>query len=186
MLAEDGRHRQGNEAKRLMVLLEFEGPESRRRRRDRIRIQAGSNRHTSLCGRRRSPPLTSTLLDVESRQVPAVDAVTAAALTLAAQGRSGPRAWPPASATSTAARPVLSVTAALMTVPLAWRRSRPAPACLTVLAAGAAQSLLHVPSEGLSTLAALLLAAYSLAAGTSGLLRYAGALAVAGHRGCRR
>jgi len=70
-------------------------------------------------------------------------------------------------------RPALAVTAALMTLPLALRRQAPSAVAVTVLAAAAAQSVLTTPIDGLTSLAAMILATYSGSAHAT-VLRAAG------------
>jgi DNA-binding CsgD family transcriptional regulator len=64
----------------------------------------------------------------------------------------------------TGSRPLLSVTTAMMTVPLVARRVAPLAVLATALTAAASQSLLTTPTDGLTSLAVLLVAAYSVSA----------------------
>jgi signal transduction histidine kinase len=61
-------------------------------------------------------------------------------------------------------RAILLPAALAMTLPLALRRRHPLPVALTVFGAAALEELLTTPPEGLSTVLALLVAAYSLGA----------------------
>jgi DNA-binding NarL/FixJ family response regulator len=95
---------------------------------------------------------------------PVVDLVLAAALTMSAQVE----IWTPHLAPGVddvdGSRPVLAVTAVLMTLPLALRRWAPAVVAAVVLGAAAAQSALTTPVDGLTSLAAMAVATYSGAA----------------------
>ena len=62
--------------------------------------------------------------------------------------------------------PLLTVTAMAMTLPLALRRVTPLAVLVTVLASAAVQGWLTQPVEGLSSLAAMMIAAYSSSAFT--------------------
>ena len=108
------------------------------------------------------------------RRVEPLDAVVVLALTLATQVE----VWAPQLALATGEvtgnRQVLAATGLVMTLPLAVRRAYPLLPCVAGLAAAAAQQLLTVPTEGLSTLAALLLAAYSVSAYGSRTVAVAG------------
>ena len=64
----------------------------------------------------------------------------------------------------TGSRPMLSVTTLAMTLPLALRRTAPVAVLVVVFGAAVVQSWLTTPTEGLSTLAAMLVAAYSSSA----------------------
>jgi len=92
---------------------------------------------------------------------PAVDLVVASALALSAQVEVWAPRLMPGVGDVDGARPVLAVTAALMTVPLAVRRLAPVTVAVTVLAAAAAQSALTTPVDGLTSLAAMILATYT-------------------------
>jgi DNA-binding NarL/FixJ family response regulator len=104
---------------------------------------------------------------------PAVDLVVAAALTLSAQVEIWAPRLVPGVGDVDGSRPVLAVTAALMTLPLALRRPAPAAVAVTVLAAAAAQAALTTPIDGLTSLAAMILATYSGSAHST-VLRAAG------------
>ena len=97
---------------------------------------------------------------------PPLDVVLAVALAVAAQVEIwAPQAMPGVGEV-TGSRLVLAVTALAMTLPLALRRVAPLTVLTTVLAAASLQSLLTTPTEGLSALAALLVATYSASAYT--------------------
>jgi DNA-binding CsgD family transcriptional regulator len=98
---------------------------------------------------------------------PPVDVVLALALAVAAQIEIWAPQVMPGVGEVTGSRPVLSVTALVMTLPLALRRVAPLAVLATVLAAASLQSLLTTPTEGLISLAALLVATYSASAYTS-------------------
>jgi len=121
---------------------------------------------------------------------PAVDLVLAAALAVSAQVE----IWTPRLAPGVddvdGSRPVLAITAALMTLPLALRRSTPVAVAAVVLGAAAAQSALTTPVDGLTSLAAMVVATYSGAAFTTvpraaavGLAAIAAAATLAGDLG---
>lgn len=100
-----------------------------------------------------------------ARQRPtAVDLVLAAALTVAAQVEIWAPRFVPGVGEVTGSLPVLSVTALAMTVPLAFRRGAPLAVLVVVFGAAVVQGWLTTPTEGLSSLAAMLVAAYSSAA----------------------
>jgi DNA-binding NarL/FixJ family response regulator len=104
---------------------------------------------------------------------PAVDLVVAAALTVSAQVEIWTPRLAPGVGDVDGSRPVLAVTAALMTMPLALRRVAPAAIGLIVLAAAALQAALTTPIDGLTSLAAMILATYSASAHAT-VLRAAG------------
>ena len=91
----------------------------------------------------------------------AVDTVVAAALTVSAQVEVWAPSLAPGVGEVDGSRPALAVTAALMTAPLAARRAAPLLVSVVVLAAAALQAAVTVPNEGLSCLAAMVLATYS-------------------------
>jgi DNA-binding CsgD family transcriptional regulator len=97
----------------------------------------------------------------------AMDAVVAVALTAASQLEIWAPGSMPGMGDVTGSPPLLSVTSLAMTLPLAVRRRFPLAVLVTGLAAAALQQALTTPTEGLSTLVALLLAAYSGSACTS-------------------
>lgn len=94
----------------------------------------------------------------------ALDAVLAAALTLATQVEIWAPEPVPGMDEVTGSRPLLAITTLFMTVPLALRRGLPVPVLTAGLAAAAIQQIASTPTEGLSTLIALLVAAYSAGA----------------------
>jgi DNA-binding CsgD family transcriptional regulator len=98
------------------------------------------------------------------RRPTAVDVVLAAALTLSSQVEIWAPRLMPGVGEVTGSVPVLAVTTLAMTVPLALRRTAPLAVLLVVFGAAALQSWLTTPAEGLSTLAAMLVAAYSSSA----------------------
>lgn len=98
------------------------------------------------------------------RRIEPVDAVVAGALGLAALAEIWAPDLIPGAADIVGSRWVLSATVIGMTLPLAWRRSLPLVACAAVLLCAAAQPLLTTPNEGLTSLAAMLLASYSVSA----------------------
>ena len=104
-----------------------------------------------------------------------VDLVVAVALTLAAQAEIWSPHLVPGTGEIDGSRPVLAVTAVLMTVPLVFRRTRPLGCSTTVLGAACAQQILTTPTEGLSPLAAMLLAGYSVGAHAAGRRAVVGA-----------
>ena len=93
-----------------------------------------------------------------------VDIVVAAALTLATQVEIWAPGLLPGVGEVTGSRPVLSVTTLAMTLPLALRRAAPVVVLVVVFGAAVVQSWLTTPTEGLSTLTAMLVAAYSSSA----------------------
>jgi signal transduction histidine kinase len=97
-------------------------------------------------------------------RISTLDYAIAVALTLSAQIE----IWAPSAAIGVedvvGSRPVLSITALLITVALAARRTAPLLSNGVVMGAAAAQALLTVPSDGLTLLIALLLSTYSVAA----------------------
>ena len=93
-----------------------------------------------------------------------VDIVLAAALTLATQVEIWAPGVLPGVGEVTGSRPILAVTTLAMTVPLAVRRTAPLTVLVVVFGAASLQSLVTTPTEGLSTLAAMLVAAYSSSA----------------------
>lgn len=93
-----------------------------------------------------------------------VDVVVALALTAVSQAEIWAPAAVPAVGEVSASRPFLAATTLLMTLPLALRRSLPLAVLVVVVGGAAAQELLSQPNEGLSTLAACLIAAYSASA----------------------
>ncbi len=95
---------------------------------------------------------------------PNLDVVLAVALTVAGQLEVWAPQLTPGVGDVTGSRPLLAVTAAVMTLPLAVRRGAPTSVLATVLATSATQSLLTTPTEGLVSLAALLVATYSASA----------------------
>jgi DNA-binding CsgD family transcriptional regulator len=100
-----------------------------------------------------------------ARQRPtSVDVVLAAALTLSSQVEIWAPRLMPGVGEVTGSVPVLAVTTLAMTVPLALRRAAPLVVLLVVFGAAAVQSWLTTPTEGLSTLAAMMVAAYSSSA----------------------
>ncbi len=101
---------------------------------------------------------------VPERRPTTVDIVVAAALTLATQVEIWAPGVLPGVGEVTGSRPVLSVTTLAMTLPLALRRTAPVAVLVVVFGAAVVQSWLTTPTEGLSTLAAMLVAAYSSSA----------------------
>ncbi len=101
---------------------------------------------------------------VSDRRPTAVDIVVAVALTLAAQVEIWAPGLLPGVSEVTGSRPVLTVTTLAMTVPLALRRTAPVAVLVVVFGAAVVQSWLTTPTEGLSTLIAMLVAAYSSSA----------------------
>lgn len=98
----------------------------------------------------------------ERRFVEPIDLVVAVALTAATQVEIWAPQLAPALQDVTGSRLFLSASSLLMTLPLVVRRRMPVLACTLVLGAGALQQQLSTPTEGLSTLAAMLLATYSV------------------------
>lgn len=119
-------------------------------------------------------------------RVQPVDAVVAGALATAALAELGAPDVVPGATEVIGSWWVLVPTALGMTLPLAWRRSLPLVCAALVLGSAAAQNLLTTSNEGLSALAAALLASYSVSAyGTRrtaavGLLLVLGAAAAMG------
>ena len=104
-------------------------------------------------------------MHLTARQRPtAVDVVLAAALTLSSQVEIWAPHLMPGVGEVTGSVPVLAVTTLAMTAPLALRRAAPLAVLLVVFGAAAVQSWLTTPTEGLSTLAAMMVAAYSSSA----------------------
>ena len=102
------------------------------------------------------------------RRPTTVDLVVAAALTLATQIEIWAPDLVPGVGEVTGSRPVLSVTTLAMTLPLALRRTAPVAVLVVVFGAAVLQSMLTTPTEGLATLAAMLVAAYSSSAFAGG------------------
>ena len=101
---------------------------------------------------------------MSDRRPTTVDIVVAAALTLATQVEIWAPGLLPGVGEVTGSRPVLSVTTLAMTLPLALRRAAPVAVLVVVFGAAVVQSWLTTPTEGLSTLTAMLVAAYSSSA----------------------
>ena len=101
---------------------------------------------------------------IPSRRASAVDLVLAVALTLASQAEIWAPRLMPGVADVTGSRPLLAVTTMAMTLPLALRRAAPLAVLVVVFGAAAVQGWLTTPTEGLSTLVAMLVAAYSSSA----------------------
>ena len=101
---------------------------------------------------------------MSDRRPTTVDVVVAAALTLATQVEIWAPGLLPGVGEVTGSRPVLAVTTLAMTVPLALRRAAPVAVLVVVFGAAVVQSWLTTPTEGLSTLIAMLVAAYSSSA----------------------
>ena len=106
----------------------------------------------------------STMTSTARQRPTAVDLVLAAALTLSSQAEIWAPALMPGVGDVTGSVPALAVTTLAMTVPLALRRAAPLAVLLVVFGAAAVQSWLTTPTEGLSTLAAMVVAAYSSSA----------------------
>ena len=104
---------------------------------------------------------------IEVRRPTPVDVVLAAALTLATQVEIWAPGLVPGVGEVTGSRPVLGVTTLAMTVPLAVRRTAPLAVLAVVFGAAVLQAWWTTPTEGLSTMAALLVAAYSSSALTT-------------------
>jgi DNA-binding CsgD family transcriptional regulator len=94
----------------------------------------------------------------------AVDCVVAATLTLTSQAEVWTPGLVPGVGEVTGSAPLLAVTALAMTLPLVLRRTLPLGVLVLVFGAAALQGWLTQPIEGLSTLAAMLIAAYSSSA----------------------
>lgn len=101
---------------------------------------------------------------IAGRPPTAVDVVVAAALTLASQVEIWAPRLLPGVGDVAGSRPLLAVTTLAMTLPLALRRTTPLMVLATVFGSAAMQSWLTTPTEGLSTLAAMMVAAYSSSA----------------------
>jgi len=93
-----------------------------------------------------------------------LDVVLAVALTVSSQVEIWAPQVAPGMGEVTGSRPLLAVTTLVMTLPLAVRRTLPLTACALVLGAQAVQQQATTPTEGLSTLLATLVAAYSVGA----------------------
>jgi DNA-binding CsgD family transcriptional regulator len=93
-----------------------------------------------------------------------VDFVVAAALTVSSQMEIWAPGVMPGVGEVTGSTPLLAVTTLAMTLPLALRRTTPLAVLVVVFGAAAVQGWLTTPTEGLSTLAAILVAAYSSSA----------------------
>lgn len=98
------------------------------------------------------------------RNLPVVDVAIAVSLAIAAQVEVLYPALAPGTGDVTGSRPVLCLTAALLTLPLAARRITPLTVATVAMVAATAQARLTDPPEGLTTLVALVIAAYSVAA----------------------
>jgi DNA-binding CsgD family transcriptional regulator len=96
-----------------------------------------------------------------------VDVILASALTLVSQLEIWAPGLVPGVGEVVGSRPVLAVTTLGMTVPLVLRRAAPLAVLVVVFGCAAVQSWLTTPTEGLATLAAMLLAAYSSSAYSS-------------------
>ena len=95
----------------------------------------------------------------------ALDVALALALLLSCQAEIWAPSWIPGVDNDVpGSRVVLTLTAVLMTVPLAWRRVWPLSVGVFSLGAAAAQGVLTKPTSGLGTVAAMLLAAFSISA----------------------
>ena len=103
---------------------------------------------------------------IARRRPTAVDYVVAAALTVSSQAEIWAPRLVPGVGEVTVSPPLLAATALAMTVPLAFRRTTPLAVLVVVFGAAALQGWLTQPIEGLSTLAAMLIAAYSSSAFT--------------------
>jgi DNA-binding CsgD family transcriptional regulator len=101
---------------------------------------------------------------IARRRPNAMDFVLAAALTLSSQVEIWAPRLMPGVGEVTGSAPLLAVTTLVMTVPLALCRTTPLAVLVVVFGAAAVQSWLTTPTEGLSTLAAMLVAAYSSSA----------------------
>lgn len=103
-----------------------------------------------------------------SRELTAVDIVTALALAAGAQLEIWtPKLVPAVGNDVTGDRPILAVTALVATLPLVARRRVPVFVLAVVLGAMGLQQILTTPTEGLILLVAALLAAYSSSAYSS-------------------
>ena len=96
----------------------------------------------------------------------AVDCVVTSALTLSSQAEIWAPRLVPGVGEVTGSAPLLAVTALAMTLPLALRRTSPLAVLVMVFGAAALQGWLTQPIEGLSALAAMLIAAYASSAFT--------------------
>lgn len=108
-----------------------------------------------------------------------LDVLLALALTLASQVEIWAPALVPGSDEVDGSRPLLAFSTLLMTAPLAVRRAAPLAVVVLVLGAAAVQQLVTVPTEGLSTLIACLVASYSASAYAAGRRAAAGGIIVA-------
>jgi DNA-binding CsgD family transcriptional regulator len=102
-----------------------------------------------------------------TREWVAVDAVTAAALTITGQLEVWSPRLVPGVGSVVGERPVLAVTAVLATLPLVVRRRYPFAVLVMVIGALAVQQVLTTPTDGLVLLLAGMIAAYSSSAFTS-------------------
>jgi DNA-binding CsgD family transcriptional regulator len=107
-----------------------------------------------------------TMTWIARRRPTALDCVVAAALTLFSQAEIWAPRLVPGVGEVTGSTPLLALTALAMTVPLVFRRTAPLAVLVVVFGAAALQGWLTQPIEGLSTLAAMLIAAYSSSAYT--------------------
>jgi DNA-binding CsgD family transcriptional regulator len=98
------------------------------------------------------------------RRPSAVDLVIAAALTSSSQAEIWAPHLMPGVGEVRGSAPLLAATTLAMTLPLALRRITPVAVLVLVFGSAAIQSWLTTPTEGLATLAALLVAAYSSSA----------------------
>src|SRR6476661_9001585 len=98
------------------------------------------------------------------RRATAVDLVLAVALTLASQAEIWAPRLMPGVADVVGSRPLLAITTVAMTLPLVCRRAAPLAVAVVVFGAAAVQGWLTTPTEGLSTLVTMLVAAYSSSA----------------------
>ena len=98
---------------------------------------------------------------------PAVDLVLATALTVSGQVEIWAPHLAPAVGDVEGSRPILAVTAVLMTLTLAARRFAPAPVAVVVLGVSVVQALLTTPMDGLTSLITMVVATYSGAAHSS-------------------
>jgi signal transduction histidine kinase len=93
-----------------------------------------------------------------------LDVVLALALTVSTQVEIWAPEMAPGMGEVTGSRPLLTLTTLAMTLPLAARRTVPLAVCALAMAAQAVQQQATTPTEGISTLLALLVAAYSVGA----------------------
>jgi DNA-binding NarL/FixJ family response regulator/signal transduction histidine kinase len=120
-------------------------------------------------------------VDSRVRDIPALDAVVAVALCLASQVEIWAPSWMIGTGPVDGSRPVLALTSAIGTLALALRQVAPLGMTVLVFGAWGVQGWLTTPTQGLTGLIALALAAYSLWAHASLGRRIAGAVvAVAG------